>query len=88
MARQQCKVHDDEYKRLMEAGKAAEAEQYRAANMKWFDAKTLLDSGTRKMAADKKLLGQGYDSAIVKLLRYDREQMLEAVDGLGIISNY
>lgn len=70
-----------EYKRLVAEG-SDEAAAYREKHAKWFAAETIINGQQRRIAANKKLLGKGYDGNIMKLIRKQREMILKAVEEL------
>lgn len=47
-----------------------------------FAAEEIIKSQQRGIAANKKLLGKGYDSHIMQLIRAQRDRMLNAIEGL------
>ena len=47
-----------------------------------FAAEGILNSQQRGMTSNKKLLGKGYDQQIMKLIKAQRDRMLEAIEGL------
>lgn len=82
IAKQKIKQHTDEYKRLVAAGAGDRAAEYRNKYKKYFAADAVIQSQSRNMATNKKLLGKGHDTAIMKLLDANRERMLKAIEDL------
>ena len=82
IAKQKIKKHTDEYKRLVAAGAGERAAEYRRKYQKFFAADAVIQSQSRNMATNKKLLGKGHDAAIMKLLDQNRKTMLRVIDGL------
>ena len=68
-----------QYKRLLDEGKTDEAMRYRAENAKWFATSSQLDSMSRIMNDNKKLLGKGQDHNIMKIIDTNRKSMLRAI---------
>ncbi len=81
-AKARIKQVTDEYKELKDAGHTNEAAVYREKHVKWFAAENVINGQQRGMATNKKLLGKGYDSNIMKLIKAQRDRMLEAIEGL------
>lgn len=81
-AKSRIKQYSDEYKRLLDEGRTSEAQQYRSAHAKWFAAESLINSQQRGIASNKKLLGKGYDTQIMKLISSQRERILKIIEGL------
>ncbi len=79
-AKAKVKKYTDEYKRLQDEGKTDEAVRYQTSNSKWFTAAEQLNSMSRTMSSNKKLLGKGYDSSIMKLIDSNRRSMLKVVE--------
>ena len=49
---------------------------------RWFAAENVIKSQQGGMASNKKLLGKGYDRQIMRLIKAQRDRMLEAIEGL------
>ena len=81
-AKARIKEVTDEYKRLVAEGLIDEAAAYREQHAKWFEAENIITGQQRGIAANKKLLGKGYDPNIMKLIRTQRSGILKAIDGL------
>lgn len=81
-AKARIKKVTDEYKRLMTEGKGEEAAAYREAHSQWFAADNIIKSQQRGITTNKKLLGKGYDSNIMKLIATQRQRILDAIEGL------
>ena len=81
-AKSRIKKVTDEYKRLVAEGSSDKAAAYREKHAKWFAAENTIKSQQRSIASNKKLLGKGYDSNIMQLIRAQRERMLKAIEGL------
>lgn len=71
-----------EYKQMMADGRTERANSYRKRNQKYFTANDIIQQQSRSMTTNKKLLGKGHDSAIMKLIDQNRKQMLKVIDGL------
>ena len=81
-AKAKIKTVTGKYKELKDAGRGEEAAAYREQNARWFAAENVIGSQQRGMASNKKLLGKGYDQQIMKLIKAQRDRMLEAIEGL------
>lgn len=81
-AKARIKQVTGKYKELKDAGRGEEAAAYREQNARWFAAENVIGSQQRGMASNKKLLGKGYDQQIMKLIKAQRDRMLEAIEGL------
>lgn len=81
-AKARIKQVTDKYKELKNAGRGEEAAAYREQHADWFAAENVIGSQQRGMASNKKLLGKGYDQQIMKLIKAQRDRMLEAIEGL------
>lgn len=81
-AKAKIKTVTGKYKELKDAGRGEEAAAYREQNARWFAAENVINGQQRGMATNKKLLGKGYDSNIMKLIKAQRDRMLEAIEGL------
>ena len=81
-AKAQIKQHTDKFKELLSQGRQTEAARYRENNKEWFAADAIIQSQSRTMANNKKLLGKGHDGAIMKLIDLNRSQMLKAIENL------
>lgn len=79
-AKASIREHTDHYKKLLEKGSFAEAEKYRSDNRKYFDADMVIQTQSRLMERNKKLLGKGSDNAIMKLISNSRQSMINAID--------
>lgn len=79
-AKASIREHTDHYKKLLEKGSLAEAEKYRSDNRKYFDADMVIQTQSRLMERNKKLLGKGSDNAIMKLISNSRQSMINAID--------
>ena len=79
-AKASIREHTDNYKKLLEKGSFAEAEKYRSDNRKYFDADMVIQTQSRLMERNKKLLGKGSDNAIMKLISNSRQSMINAID--------
>ena len=82
IAKQQIKQHTDEFKRLIAAGAGERAAEYRKKYQKYFVADAIIQSQSRNMTNNKKLLGKGHDEAIMKLIDMNRNRILKAIEGL------
>lgn len=71
-----------EYKQMIADGRISQAEEYRKKHLKYFRADDILQTQGRAMATNKKLLGNGQDASVMKLIDNNRKQMLRAIDGL------
>lgn len=81
-AKAKIKTYTDEYKRLVESGAGERAGEYRNKHQKYFVADGIIQSQSRTMATNKKLLGKGHDAAIMKLIDSNRQRMLKAIEGI------
>ena len=81
-AKARIKQVTDEYKKMLVDGRTDAAAAYRKEHAKWFAAENIINGQQRGMATNKKLLGKGYDSNIMQLIRSQRERMLKAIEGL------
>ena len=81
-AKAKIKTVTGKYKELKDAGRGEEAAAYREQHSEWFAAENVIGSQQRGMASNKKLLGKGYDQQIMKLIKAQRDRMLEAIEGL------
>ena len=81
-AKTRIKQVTDEYKKMLDDGRTDEAATYREEHAKWFAAEKIINSQQRGTATNKKLLGKGYDSSIMKLIAAQRQRMLDAIEGL------
>ena len=81
-AKARIKQVTDEYKRLVADGRSDEAAAYREKHANWFAAENIINGQQRGIATNKKLLGKGYDANIMKLIRAQRDRMLQAIEGL------
>lgn len=82
IAKQKIKQYTDEYKRLVASGNSDRAGEYRKQNQKYFVADGIIQSQSRAISTNKKLLGKGHDEAIMKLIDANRQRMLKAIEGL------
>ena len=82
IAKQKIKQYTDEYKRLVTSGNSDRAGEYRKQNQKYFVADGIIQSQSRAISTNKKLLGKGHDEAIMKLIDANRQRMLKAIEGL------
>ena len=82
IAKQKIKEYTDEYKRLVAAGAGDRANEYRKKHQKYFVADGIVQSQSRAMSTNKKLLGKGHDEAIMKLIDSNRQRMLKAIEGI------
>ena len=78
-ARQKIKTVTDEYKRLQESKAYDKAERYRESNAKYFTADHIIRSQSAAMAQNKKMLGQGHDQAVMRLIDINRRAMIRAI---------
>ena len=81
-ARLRIKAVTDEAKRLQREGMAEEAIRYQKQHSREISTGDLIESLTRTMNSNKKLLGKGHDEAIMKLIDANRRRMLKAIDEL------
>jgi hypothetical protein len=82
IAKQKIKQYTDEYKRLVSAGAGDRANEYKKKHQKYFVADGIVQSQSRAMSTNKKLLGKGHDEAIMKLIDSNRQRMLKAIEGI------
>ena len=80
--KRKIKTHTDEFKRLINSGAGEKAADYRQKHMKWFIANDIINSQSRAIKNNQKLLGKGSDQAIMKLIDANRNRMLKAIEGL------
>jgi hypothetical protein len=81
-AKAKIKRYTDEYKQMIADGRTDAAAKYRVKNQKWFAADKIVQSQSRAMQNNKKLLGNGYDKQIIKLIDTNRKSILKAIDNL------
>lgn len=81
-AKARIKQVTNEYKQMVADGRSDEAAAYRETHAKWFEAENIINGQQRGIATNKKLLGKGYDSHIMQLIRAQRDRMLNAIEGL------
>jgi hypothetical protein len=81
-ARSKVNAVKKEYKRLMDAGKTKEAAQYHKEHARYFTADAILSKMSKLMSDNKKLLGKGSDTAIMKLIGSNRKAMLKAIEDI------
>ncbi len=81
-AKARIKQVTDEYKKMIADGRTDAAAAYREKHAKWFAAENIINGQQRGIATNKKLLGKGYDANIMKLIRAQRDRMLQAIEGL------
>jgi len=81
-AKARIKAVTGKYKELKDADRGEEAAAYREQHAEWFAAENIIGSQQRGMASNKKLLGKGYDQQIMRLIKAQRDRMLEAIEGL------
>lgn len=77
------KAHTDQYRKLFEKGNFEEAEKYSRENRQYFDADTVIQTQSRLMERNKKLLGKGgekADAAIMKIIDGSRQRMMSAIE--------
>lgn len=79
-AKAKIKTYTKRYRELLDNGDVAEAEKYKRDNRKYFDADMIIQSQSRLMERNKKLLGKGSDPAIMKLIGNSRQNMIKAID--------
>lgn len=81
-ARLKIKPYSDHYKELMAQGKNEDAVTYRKEYLPWFIAESVIQSKSRTIATNKKLLGKGNDESIMKLIDANRQRMLKEIENL------
>ena len=81
-AKARIKQVTDEYKKMIADGRTDAAAAYREKHANWFAAENIINGQQRGIATNKKLLGKGYDANIMKLIRAQRDRMLQAIEGL------
>ncbi len=81
-AKSKLKKITDEGKRLEREGRAEEAIKYQSKHSREINASQTINSLTRTMNENKKLLGKGYDAQIMKLIDSNRRAILVQIERL------
>lgn len=81
-ARIKIRAIDAEVKRLQRENKVQESIRYQKEHSREINAGDIIESLTRTMNDNKKLLGKGHDEAIMKLIDANRNRMLKAIEDM------